>query len=102
MIKDGKPYTDENGWIDDKLITDLSFADQENVAQWIDDNIVPCGTPNIHLSSYSLKHMLEQDTGIYLTNNQFKDALLMEGYEPVNPDDLNWIYKISVKTTIYI
>lgn len=58
-------------------------------------------TPNYDKSSYGLKHILEKDTGLYLTNNEFKDAMLMCGYEPINPNELNWYYQISKKSPAF-
>ena len=45
--------------------------------------------------------IFEKDTGLYLTNNEFKDAMLMCGYEPVNPNELNWNYCISKKSPAF-
>lgn len=56
---------------------------------------------NYDKTSYGLKHILEHDTGIYLTNNEFKDAMLICGYEPVNPQELNWTYCISKKSPAF-
>ncbi len=52
-------------------------------------------------TSYGLKHILERDTGLYLTNNEFKDAMLMCGYKPTNPNDLNWCYCISKRSPAF-
>jgi len=35
MVKNGKPYSIENGRIDDALLTDLPIEDQERVIRWI-------------------------------------------------------------------
>ena len=34
------------------------------------------------------------------TNNEFKDAMLLAGYQPVNPKDLNWKYRIELTREI--
>ena len=94
----GRPYTDENGWQDDELITDLPKEEMDKCLNWIKANIVARKTPYPYQTSYSLKHKLQHDLGIYLTNNQFKDAMLECGFEPVNPDELNWHYCISAKS----
>lgn len=101
MIKNGRPYTDENGWVDDALITDLTLEEQEIISNWINDYLIPRESVNKELTSYSIKHKLEADTGIYLTNNQFKDAMLMEGYKPSNPNALNWTFGISKHSPVY-
>lgn len=113
MIKNGRPYTsniqydDNKSWagevnrlgepiaIDAALITDLTEEQQAAVFLWIDEHIKPIKTINRYRTSYGLKHLMSAATGIYVTNNQFKDALLLKGYEPVNACDLNWRYRIS-------
>ena len=47
------------------------------------------------------KHMLERDTDIYMTNNQFKDAMLACGFLPVNERELNWHYCISRRSPAF-
>ena len=101
MIKNGRPYSNENGHIDAKLITDRDKKDIALVCDWIDSNIVPRKTPLYDHTSYGLKHIFERDTGLYLTNNEFKDAMLMCGYEPVNPYELNWCYCISARSPAF-
>lgn len=101
MIKNNRPYTNENGWVDDELIIDIDEKEQEIVFNWIDKNIMPRKTELDTRTSYGIKHLLEQDTGIYLTNNQFKDAMMHCGYMPVNPNELNWTYRISKKSKAF-
>ena len=88
MIKNGRPYSNENGSIDDGLITSHPDNEINIVKQWIADNIMISEKILAYQSSYGLKHLLQHDTGIYRTNNEFKDAMLMAGYQPVNPNDL--------------
>lgn len=101
MIKDGKPYTNENGWIDDALLTDLTQEEQETALRWIRENIKPRKTPLRYRSSYGIKHILQSDEKLYLTNNQFKHAMMLSGYEPVDPNALNWTYRISEKSPAF-
>lgn len=105
-IKNGRPYSYGNGlsestyskkWVDDELITDKSPEVQQKVFDWINENIMPRKTPNRRHSSYGLKHYLEHDTGIYLTNNAFKDAMLLCGFNPVDETEQNWEFCISEK-----
>lgn len=96
MIRNGRPYTNENGFIDAALITEHGDAVIAAVDGWIRKNI-RTGKKILHgHTSYGMKHMLEHDTGIYLTNNEFKDAMLLSGYQPVNPGNLNWKYRIEL------
>jgi len=95
MIKNGRAYTIcDNGEPDEALLTDLSVDEVCAVGKWIQDNIR--GSVNVCVrTSYSLKHKLEEDTRIYMTNNAFKDAMLLAGYYPEDPDELNWRWRIS-------
>ena len=47
--------------------------------------------------SYSLKHDFERDTGIYVTNGEFKGAMLVVGFTPIDNEELNWSFKIKIK-----
>lgn len=98
MIKNGRPYSIENGYVDADLITDHPEDEQRIVMDWIRDNLLPRKTILYERTSYGLKHLLERDTGIYLTNNEFKDAMLFAGYEPSDPNEINWTYGISKKS----
>lgn len=101
MIRNGGPYTNENGWEDAGLITDHPEEEQKIVLDWIRRNILPRKTVLHERTSYGLKHLLEHDVKIYLTNNEFKDAMMMCGFEPVDPNMLNWIYRISAKSPAF-
>ena len=101
MLKNNRPYTNENGWIDDNLLSDLAEDRQAVVLAWIRNNLRPRKTPNLYHTSYGLKHVLERDTGIYVTNNQFKDAMLICGYHPRDANKLNWQYCISEKSPCF-
>ena len=63
---------------------------------WIHDHIAPASKTCTRYSSYSLKHMVEDDIGYYITNNQFKDAMLLCGYQPVNANQANWLFRIKL------
>jgi hypothetical protein len=65
---------------------------QEALDNWISNNIKPAKTW-WNRSSYGLKHDFERDTEIYVTNGQFKGAMLKAGYEPEFYDELNWGFK---------
>ncbi len=75
----------------------LSEEEQKTITDWIDhvfdpdeDNICP-------ESSYSLKHIYERDTEKYLTNGQFKGAMVQYGFDPVDPRELNCHYRIKIR-----
>lgn len=96
-VVEGRAWTED----DTALVTDMIEEEQEKIMAWIHENILPRGTPLLSRSSYGIKHLLERDTGIYMTNNQFKDAMLLCGYEPVDERLLNWSYCISKKSPAF-
>ena len=96
MIRNGRPYTIENGYEDSGLITSRNDVDIRAIDTWIRENIRKARAIYMRRTSYGLKHVLEHDTGIYLTNNEFKDAMLLAGYLPVDASKLNWHYKIRM------
>lgn len=81
---------------DDKLLTDEPAETVDTVLHWIVAHISPRKSVNSRHSSYGLKHILHAHTGIYLTNNQFKNAMLMSGYMPEDQFALNWYFRIKV------
>jgi len=100
MLVNGRPYSNENGHIDNALITDRDEMEINKVMEWIRANIRKSNRILQGRTSYGLKHVLEHDTGLYLTNNEFKDAMLLAGFKPVNPSELNWRYRIVLTSSI--
>ena len=98
MIRNNRPYTTEtdSGDIDDALVTERSDEDLVAIEEWIRNNIRPSKEVLYGHTSYGMKHMLEDDTGIYLTNNAFKDAMWLAGYKPVDPNEVDWHYRIDL------
>ncbi len=71
---------------------------QKVLIQWIRNNLEARKTVNkIIGTSYSLKHIFEKQTGIYVTNGQFKGAMLACGLipEPGYESKLNWYFRIK-------
>lgn len=101
MLRNGRPYSNENGYGDAGLITSHSEEEQETVFRWIRERLAPRKTVNYRHTSYGLKHLMHSETGIYLTNNEFKDAMMICGYMPSNPNELNWHYRISEKSPFF-
>lgn len=106
MIKNGRAYTlkEENGLGDecDQITTGATMGGIDTagfmslVFGWIHYHISPASRTDTRHSSYSLKHMVENDIGFYITNNQFKDAMLLCGYQPVDANKTNWLFKIKI------
>lgn len=54
--------------------------------QWITDNLRPTSNINYKFTAYNLKHMLEKQTGIYLSERDFIDAMISLGYTSKTKD----------------
>ena len=81
----------------------LDNAHERRIVQdWIRDTFNPIKSYNPKHSTYSLKHLLETKTGIYLTNNQMKDALLNMGYTCQNEHKINWLVNVSEMGIKYV
>lgn len=88
--------------LDNALMSDLSPHERRVVQDWIRDTFNPIKTYNVKHSTYSLKHLLESKTGIYLTNNQMKDAMLNMGYVCQNEHKINWLVNVSEMGIKYV
>jgi hypothetical protein len=97
MIINGKPITKN----DMAQFSDLSMNEQTAVIDWIENNLIPRKTALHGRSSYGIKHLMQSAIGIYTTNNQFKGAMLQRGYEPVDPEKLNWTYHLNKKSPAF-
>ena len=94
MILKNRAYTNENGVVDDGMLTDHPADEVAVIGEWIRRNIRKSRSVLKGHTSYGLKHILEEDTHIYMTNNEFKDAMLLAGFQPVDANALNWTFRI--------
>lgn len=80
---------------------DFNSLDKETqikAINWCLDNFVPSKTELKNHTSYELKDDLEENASLYLTNGQFKGAMLLAGFEASDIEQLNWTFKISKST----
>jgi hypothetical protein len=80
----------------------LTLTEEEKaiVSMWICDRIEPEMKklkPEQRRNSYGLKHRLERETGLYVTNGQFKGGMKEAGYKAFDVDWINWTYEIRIK-----
>ena len=100
ITEDGDPVTTAEYpaySLDDDLLSDLSHRQQKDIMLWIEENIRERKTPNEYLHTYRLKHMMQYDIGLYVTDNQFKDAMLKSGYYPIDKYEKSWTFCIALK-----
>lgn len=78
----------------DKLETDI----KSKVVTWCKRNFTATSTFNKKDTSYELKHIFQRQDGTYLTNGQFKAAMILAGFLCENTNELNWCFNISEKS----
>ena len=76
--------------------TDMSELDRSRTQQWIKENISP-SDKRCRLSSYFLKHVLENDIALYTTNGGFKGGMVAAGYQPIDPHAVNWTFMCAIR-----
>ena len=86
---------------EDHHFADLAVDEQTKVLDWIRANVFPRKTPLERSTSYGIKHTLARRTNIYVSNNQFKEAMLLCGFYPIEVDEQNWRYCISKNSPIF-
>lgn len=82
------PDSDIGGFLD------LTQNEQLQLLDWIYDRLRVGHTWHTARSSYSLKHLYEEETGHYVTNAQYKDAMAISGYRPKDRKALNHLYRL--------
>ena len=80
---------------------DLSEEEQKIVLEWLRWNVWPAKDKLDGHSSYGMKHILNNRTGIYLTNNQMKEAMWKLGFMPTKINTLNWTFRIKKRSPIF-
>ena len=72
------------------------------LCEWVSDNFIARKTPNRSHTSYGLKHYFEHDRGgFYITNGQFKGAMLRCDFYPADEGAKNWVFCISQKSPVF-
>lgn len=83
-------------WSDSKdSFFDLSRDHQQLLLQWIANKLRLSSTFNPYHTSYGLKHIFARDAGVYISNAQFKDAMILAGFTPKCACERNHHYRIS-------
>ena len=68
------------------------------ILDWVFWNFYPAQKIYPHLTSDDLKEVLYKRTQIHLYNNQFKEAMLINGFWPRDPSELNWVFHIQASS----
>lgn len=75
----------------------MGLQEKQKLDEWIKSKFEPSKRIYRNRSSYGLKHDFNRDTGIYVTNGEFKGAMLAAGFATENEKELNWHFKIKEK-----
>lgn len=71
----------------------LDYEHQEKLLDWISFNLSERKGFNYRFSSYRLKHLLP----FYVTNGEFKGAMLRLGYRVADKTLMNWNFNIYLR-----
>lgn len=88
-------YTRYDDW-KFKRFSDMDDKVKCMVIGWIDRNLNRRKTVNRNKTVYYVKHVLQSQTGIYLTESQFAEALLMCGFQLIRSPRLKHTIQINV------
>lgn len=80
-----------------KHFWDLDHEIRSMTIEWITENLQKRKTINRQRTVYGIKHVLQSQTGIYLTESQFAEALLICGFNVVKTLRL----KNQMQTNVY-
>lgn len=84
---------------------DLPIEKQQRLLSWINESLDPIKTFNTRHTSYGLKHVYESQTrdgeDNYVTNGEFKGAMLKSGFRVKDETALNWVFNISEKSPAF-
>ena len=83
------------------MLLRLSEEEQKIVLEWLQWNVWPAKNKLDEHSSYGMKHILNNRTGIYITNNQMKEAMWNLGFRPKKVNTLSWTFKIKKNSPIF-
>ncbi|WP_407356383.1 hypothetical protein [Methanolobus sp. WCC5] len=77
---------------------ELSDVEIKILDDWIMSNILPQKASKKNYTSYALKNLFEESQdGFFITNKQFKEAMVRCNFSPVNKNKLNWDFRVSLK-----
>lgn len=77
----------------------LTPAHKDALRRWIEENFKALKNPPKRgpIDSYTLKHYFEEsERGFYISNGQFKGAMLAVGHAPLDETELNWVFRAKL------
>ena len=93
--RQGRSFTNYNPMGDDPAhFLQLREAERTELLDWIERRMLPRKYMNYRHTSYGLKHIYQHESGNYVSNGQFKGAMITAGFVPDDAEALNPSYAI--------
>lgn len=83
-------------------ISDMDKEKFHSVMTWVKQWMRHSKKNFLKMSSYEIKHIVEEMLGFYITEVQFKQIMAIRGFFPINPSQENWYFKICEYPFFYI
>lgn len=80
---------------DPKAYDELPDELKIKLTEWIKMVYTPAATILAFNDSYTMKHRFEWFAGTYVTNGEFKGAMLAAGFMPENEHLTNWEFRVK-------
>ena len=96
-IRNNAPWSEDES----HLLKDMTPENREKLLAWTAASFIASDDVMTGRSSYSMKGLFTKETGIYIYNNQFKDAMLQCGFKPDDETELNWHYRLHRRSPAF-
>ena len=83
------------GDLSDAHLSDLPAEEQKRLVTWVAYNFYPAKSFLHFPTSYRFTNTYAKRAHIDITHNQFKEAMLMNGFYPKDASELNWTFRIK-------
>lgn len=85
-----------NKYDNPKMFLELKPLEQILLISWIFNTLVPSKSINNNVDSYWIKHKFSDSLlGFYISNGQFKGAMILAGYRSIDMGQQNWHFNIK-------
>lgn len=70
-----------------------------DLTTWIAQTFVPSrrGQRRVHEGAFWLKHVAEEQLGRYVSEQEFKDAMVAAGHQPINARESPWQFRVALR-----
>lgn len=99
----GKDHQEAAEWNSPRRFLDLSNKKKDALVNWCIENFTHIKSFNNNHTSYNFKHWAEDtlpEMDGYVSNGEMKGAMIVAGFYPKDPENINCHYKVSEKSPI--